>query len=422
MTYSVIIHMRQEIYTALSNRYADMIAASRFDNILSGLVSFFTPRLTTVDEQTGYYHHLFVSTGLITSAFSFLYVTVSQIIGFTTGVTLMSLCFLFLLAILVLFRKTAQYRLSANLYLACCAFVAILGCSFYSGGIYSMVLPWFTLVPLTAVLLLGPSVDTALWTLLTCLMVFIFGLAGMFDYPFPLQYDTRYTDFFNMICIVGLVMILSILAYVFGNNRKHAMATIEQQKISLERALSEIEHLAFHDTLTQLPNRRLFLERLELAIAESHRNGRYGALMFLDLDDFKPVNDIYGHEAGDKLLVEAAQRLKSTIREVDTVARFGGDEFAIILNMLDPDADTAHARAITVAQKISDNLSAPYILPLEKQRSGHNIAQHQCSASIGIVLFPDNGSWRDELLSKADEAMYKAKSLGKNAIQFHTQD
>ena len=144
-----------------------MTAAIRFNHILSGLLSYITRGKRNVDQQAAYYHRLFVSTGLITSAFSLLYVAVSQIIGFHIGVTLMSLCFLFLLAILALFRKTAQYRLSANLYMACCAFVAILGCSFYSGGITSMVLPWFTLVPLTAVLLLGPSLDTALWTLLT---------------------------------------------------------------------------------------------------------------------------------------------------------------------------------------------------------------------------------------------------------------
>ena len=397
-----------------------MTAAIRFNHILSGLVSYFTRSNRNVDQQAAYYHRLFVSTGLITSAFSLLYVAVSQIIGFHIGVTLMSLCFLSLLAILALFRKTAQYRLSANLYMACCAFVAILGCSFYSGGITSMVLPWFTLVPLTAVLLLGPSLDTALWTLLTCLIVFIFGLAGMLDYPFPVQYDTQYTDFFNMICIAGLVMILSMLAYVFGNNRKHAMATIEQQKISLEHALSEIEYLAFHDTLTKLPNRRLFLDHLGLAIAESHRSRRYGALLFLDLDDFKPVNDIYGHKTGDKVLVEAAQRIKNSIRETDTAARYGGDEFAILLNMLDTDADTAHARANTISQKISDNLSAPYILTLENKRGANTIAQHHCTSSIGIVLFSDNDTREEELISKADEAMYKAKSSGKNAIHFHT--
>lgn len=387
---------------------------------LSRLVSAFSPPGSLANEQQGYFDRLLTSITLITAGFALLYVAVSQIIGFGIGVALMLSCFILLLSILALFRATARYELCANLYLACCCFVAILGCSFFSGGIASMVLPWFTLVPLTAVLLLGSGLSTALWSALTCVVVAAYGVAGMTGYPFPMRYDSAFTNFFNMICIVGLVMILSMLAHVFGHNRKRAMATIQEQKHALQQALSDVEKLAFYDSLTQLPNRLLFFDRFRQALSESRRNGRYGALMFLDLDNFKPINDTHGHEAGDLLLAEAARRLTSCMREIDTVARLGGDEFAVILSTLDADANVSQGNASKVAQMILTTLSRPFVLSLRNRAGNNGTVHHCCTASIGVVLFLHHDGEHTELISQADRAMYQAKLAGKNEIRFHT--
>lgn len=321
-----------------------------------------------------------------------------------------------------MFRTTGRFRLCANLYLANCFFVAILGCSLFTGGIHSMVLPWFALTPITSVLLLELGTDTILWTVLACLVVGGFGVSGMLGEDPTRLYNTRMIDFFNLACIVGLVLILSWIAFLFGNNRKSAMATIVDQKASLEQALSEIEHLAFYDALTQIPNRRLFGERLNQVLAETRRCGCHGALMFMDLDNFKQLNDSQGHEAGDLLLAEAAKRLASCIREADTVARFGGDEFAVILHGLNQAPAAAEANAARVAEKIASTLAEPYVLALRKQNGVDRIVRHQCSASIGVVLFRDDAASQKVLLDRADAAMYRAKAAGRNTIHFYRPD
>ncbi len=395
------------------------IAWNIFQGSLAGFFYRLLPVVEGSEEAHDHSHILLVSIGLITAVFSLLYVTVSCLIGFRIGMLLMTGCFVMLLVILALFKRTGWYRISANLYLACCFFVAIFGCSFYTGGIHSMVMPWFTLVPLASVLLLELKVDTIIWVVLACSMVIFYGIAGRLGFHFPMSYETEYTDLFNMICIVGLVLILSLLAFIFGRNRVKALFIIRNQKISLEEAIAKIEQLAFYDTLTKLPNRRLFTDRLNQALAESRRSERYGALLFLDLDDFKPVNDIHGHEAGDMLLVEAAARLTGCMRETDTVARFGGDEFAIILNSLDNGLENSKARASIVAQKISEVLAEPYILSLHKSQGASAFINYRCTASIGVVFFLDHDDTQDQLLNRADEAMYHAKSTGKNVVHFY---
>lgn len=399
---------------ALSSSFKTAVAR------LERLLRWLSPAQLGFSEEERHAHHLLVSIGIITLVFSLLYVAVSYVIGYQVGVVLMSLDFLLLLVILAAFRQTGRFRLYANLYLASCLFVAVLGCSFFSGGIHSMVTPWFALVPVTSVLLLGLRVDTVVWALLACGVVALYGLAGMLGYDFPLLYETRFTDFFHLVCIVGLVMILSMIAFIFGYNRRRAMAMIVAQKVALEGALGEIEYLAFHDALTQLPNRRLFIDRLGQAMAESSRNCSHGAVMFLDLDNFKPLNDQYGHEAGDMLLVKMAERLTGCVREVDTVARFGGDEFAIVLGSLDADMAAAREQASAIAEKIGAVLAEPYALRLEAKKGAEITVIHRCTASIGVVLFLDHGCSHKELLDWADKAMYQAKAEGKNTVSFYT--
>jgi len=182
-------------------------------------------------------------------------------------------------------------------------------------------------------------------------------------------------------------------------------------------AEEQIRNLAFYDALTQLPNRRLLNDRMGTAMAASKRSGHYGALMFLDLDNFKPLNDTHGHDMGDFLLVEAARRISSCVREVDTVARFGGDEFVVMLSELDADKAESTAQASIVAEKIRAILAEPYVLKLQQADNAETAIEHHCAASIGVVVFNSEASAED-ILKWADMAMYQAKEGGRNLVRF----
>lgn len=183
-------------------------------------------------------------------------------------------------------------------------------------------------------------------------------------------------------------------------------------------AENEINSLVYTDALTQLPNRRMFADRFAKAMAASKRSGRYGALMFLDMDNFKPLNDRHGHAAGDLLLIEVARRLVGAVREVDTVARFGGDEFVVMLNELDADRNESAAQAAAVAEKIRTVLSERYLLPVQHAGSGVDTVEHTCTTSIGVALFLGHEASADEMTDRADSAMYRAKQDGRNTIRF----
>jgi|WetSurMetagenome_2_1015567.scaffolds.fasta_scaffold00961_19 diguanylate cyclase (GGDEF)-like protein/PAS domain S-box-containing protein len=163
------------------------------------------------------------------------------------------------------------------------------------------------------------------------------------------------------------------------------------------------------DALTSLPNRRLFSDRFRQALSSSARSGRHGALLSLDLDQFKRLNDTFGHSMGDKLLIEVAKRLTASVREEDTVARMGGDEFLVILNGLSGVQNEAAIQAELVAEKIRGELCKPYLL---------DKTEHHSSSSIGIVLFLGHADNHDKLLAHVDTAMYQAKAKGRNAICF----
>jgi diguanylate cyclase (GGDEF)-like protein/PAS domain S-box-containing protein len=188
-----------------------------------------------------------------------------------------------------------------------------------------------------------------------------------------------------------------------------------------ERKLMEeqIRHQALYDGLTQLPNRYLFEDRLRQAMVKSKRTGCYGALMFLDLDNFKPLNDHYGHSVGDLLLIEVAVRLKSCVREADTVARIGGDEFVVELEQLDTDRKLSEKEAEATADKIRQLLAEPYVLKMTSGAGGESTVVHHCTASIGVVLFIGNEIGPEEILKRSDDAMYLAKDAGRNQVKFH---
>ncbi|OQW88589.1 MAG: hypothetical protein BWK72_06255 [Rhodoferax ferrireducens] len=182
----------------------------------------------------------------------------------------------------------------------------------------------------------------------------------------------------------------------------------------------QVRQLAFYDPLTQLPNRRLLSERLTQAINASRRSGCYGAMMFLDLDNFKPLNDQHGHELGDMLLREVARRLRACVREVDTVARIGGDEFVVMLIDLAEEPTGSAAQARTVAKKILASLAEPYVLRFSDTGALSQAVEHRCTASIGVTLFSHRDSAQEPILQRADVAMYRAKDAGRNRAQFDT--
>ncbi|TAK60678.1 EAL domain-containing protein [Methylobacter sp.] len=205
---------------------------------------------------------------------------------------------------------------------------------------------------------------------------------------------------------------------------------ISQRKADEER----IKDLAYYDSLTKLPNRTLLFDRLNLALNTSGRNRTYGALMFLDLDNFKTLNDTLGHDQGDQLLIEVGQRLQNCVREVDTVARLGGDEFVIMLEYLDEQEVEAAIQAHAIAEKIRSNLAEFYLLKSNLDRAGsvpaatlppslavenktQHFVEHYSTGSIGFVLFKGHETSSEELLKRADLAMYQAKQAGRNVIR-----
>ncbi|GAB2182561.1 hypothetical protein DLREEDagrD3_27840 [Denitratisoma sp. agr-D3] len=179
----------------------------------------------------------------------------------------------------------------------------------------------------------------------------------------------------------------------------------------LERARTANIELAFYDPLTGLPNRRLLMDRLTQALALSDRSRQCGALMIIDLDNFKTLNDTQGHDVGDRLLIDVARRLSANVRESDTVSRLGGDEYVVMLENLGPEESTAANLAEVIAEKIRHFLNQPYFVTT-------NGLPHTSSPSIGVTLFCGQSHSCDTLLKQADVALYRAKGEGRNTIRF----
>ena len=181
----------------------------------------------------------------------------------------------------------------------------------------------------------------------------------------------------------------------------------------------QVLHLAFHDELTGLPNRRVLSDRMQEAMRTNRRSETYGALVFLDLDNFKALNDTHGHAAGDVLLIEVAQRLSNCVRATDTVARFGGDEFVVMLSQLNAERLASAEQATKLAEKIRLTLAQPYQLTVRVDGALDQSIEHSCTSSIGVALFLNDEASHDDVLQWADAAMYLAKKAGRNRIHLH---
>jgi diguanylate cyclase (GGDEF)-like protein/PAS domain S-box-containing protein len=212
---------------------------------------------------------------------------------------------------------------------------------------------------------------------------------------------------------------IEINATVVGTGAALRIISLCRDITERRQSEEQVRQLAFFDALTRLPNRRLLHDRLSQSLATSKRTGRSGALMLFDLDDFKRLNDHHGHATGDLLLVELASRVARCVRETDTVARFGGDEFVVILNELDIDPGVAASYLGMVAERIRLALSEPYLLKATQQGGQPAAIEGRCTVSIGIAMFIKDELSQDDILKRADLAMYLAKDAGGNAIRFY---
>jgi len=203
-----------------------------------------------------------------------------------------------------------------------------------------------------------------------------------------------------------------------SNDSVEKLIGITEDITERKKAEEQVRNLAFYDTLTRLPNRRLLNDRLGQAMAASKRSERYGTVIFLDLDNFKPLNDTHGHDVGDLLLIEVAHRITRCVREMDTVARFGGDEFVVMLSELDENKELSIAHAGVVAEKIRTVLAEPYLLTCKHEGDAETTVEHHCTSSIGVVLFINHVASQEEIIKGADIAMYQAKEGGRNTIRF----
>ncbi len=218
----------------------------------------------------------------------------------------------------------------------------------------------------------------------------------------------------------GRVLVLEVSSSLISGNGERLVQAFHRDISDRKRSEELVRELAYYDPLTGLANRMLLKDRLTQSMLSGQRSCNYGALMFLDLDNFKPLNDQHGHSVGDLLLAEVAKRLKSCVRQIDTVARFGGDEFIVLLDDLTGDKGQAHCQAEQVAEKVRKLLADPYLMETVASEDGappHNV-QHHGSASIGVTLFLGQEITQEDILIAADMAMYRAKDVGGNTVCF----
>ena len=208
----------------------------------------------------------------------------------------------------------------------------------------------------------------------------------------------------RMVNVSCILLVCACAVWILANDLRQTMQRLQREIQRVKASEASFTHLAQHDALTNLPNRLLVSDRMEQAIGQARRYGRRAALLFLDLDNFKNINDSLGHDAGDELLKEVAERLQGAVREMDTVSRQGGDEFLIVLT------DVADLDAISAAANhVLNTMTQPFSL------KGMQIVT---SVSIGVALYPEDGDDFAALLKHADLAMYQAKAEGRNAFRF----
>lgn len=220
--------------------------------------------------------------------------------------------------------------------------------------------------------------------------------------------------------VIGAFILYADVANAFDDSARDLLGEMSRdisfaldnfsREAARRKAESEVERLAFYDPLTNLPNRRLLQDHLKQSLAITGRSHNHGAVLFVDIDNFKTLNDTKGHNMGDLLLIEVAKRLHASLREGDTVARLGGDEFVVILNGLSEGGSQAAIQAETVGNKILTAIGEPYLL------QGY---EYHCTASMGISLFRNQENTPDEILKHTDMSMYQAKREGRNSIRFY---
>lgn len=233
--------------------------------------------------------------------------------------------------------------------------------------------------------------------------------------------DSGYVHQFLMDCCThsGKPISMEVSARIIELQGEPCTLAMMVDATDRRRAEADMHEKAFRDSLTRLPNRRLLADRLRQTMSAAKRSACYGALMFLDLDNFKSLNDIHGHDVGDLLLIEVARRLTSGVREMDTVARVGGDEFVLLLGELSTDQASSRHQAQALAEKVRTSLALPYHLPIVHEGISSHTVEHYCTASIGVALFVNDDSCDKEVMHWADAAMYKIKRAGGNSISFH---
>lgn len=289
---------------------------------------------------------------------------------------------------------------------------------------------------------LGVFVSALLWGMVGLLMfttielqhkmLAVYCLAGLSAGAAVSYSIDRYSAYISISCILipaifGMFLsdneifiamgVSGTLYIVFMAASIHSMHNrlTERIKLSIEAIDREaaIKKLAFYDELTDLPNRRLLVDRLSHALTISARTGKRGAILFLDVDDFKKLNDSLGHAMGDLLLKQLSERLLSCVRQSDSVARLGGDEFVVMLENLSDDYHVALTQVEFICKQIISSLNLPYQL---------NKEEYQCSSSIGVALFGEHGTTFEELLKNADTAMYDAKKAGRNLLKIFSPE
>jgi diguanylate cyclase (GGDEF)-like protein len=218
--------------------------------------------------------------------------------------------------------------------------------------------------------------------------------------------DPSYTDTLRTIDLLLILALSGLCVQMMISDLHKALHKSQQSRLELEQSQANLTYMAQHDTLTGLPNRRMGRDRISQALQHARRRGTHVAVLFVDLDNFKSINDAYGHDFGDRFLKNVAERLLAAVREADIVSRQGGDEFVIGIT------DVADSTVIpTVALKVLSLLREPVSF------DDHGVF---ASCSIGIAVFPDDGDNFDTLLQLADQAMYQAKSSGRNTYCFST--
>jgi diguanylate cyclase (GGDEF)-like protein len=215
----------------------------------------------------------------------------------------------------------------------------------------------------------------------------------------------------SFLLMFGLVIATSFKLLRKEEHLRHS-AELEREIL-----LIEVSKAALYDSLTELPNRYFFDNHLKQTLSVSKRTGCYSAMLFLDLDNFKPVNDTYGHMVGDLLLVEAAKRLINCVRDIDTVSRFGGDEFVVLLNNTNMDNAISKPQIEIIAERIRSSLSEVYVMTTKNEGKADTTVKHRCTVSIGVAFFNGHDNYNG-IIKRADAAMYESKHEGRNQIRY----